>query len=69
MEKISKLLYIFTIALSVTALVLIVAYKFSSGENAGQIGDALDWMCPLLLVSGITGMAIDLKNKRVGSVK
>jgi hypothetical protein len=59
MKKLENLLFAFAIALSFLSLGLIIAYVFSSGKTAGQIGDALDWTVPLLLTAGMIGIVIN----------
>ena len=56
MEKVKKLLLILVIGLAVIWYGLVITYTVSSGETAGQIGDALDWILPFILTLWTIGM-------------
>ena len=58
MEKIKKTLLILVIGLTVIWYGLVITYTVSSGETAGQIGDALDWILPVILTLWSIGMFI-----------
>jgi hypothetical protein len=62
MKNLENLLLALAIALSFLSLGLIIAYVFSSGNTAGQIGDALDLTIPLLLTLGTIGMITSNSN-------